>query len=84
MTVDGIKKEMDYDAVVESGWNPPSNRQIQPECVETERADAWRDGRTRLARTTTIVHETPPKSLAYHVFNIPYTGSVSVPGPTNT
>ena len=37
------------DAAVESGTNPVSKHQIQPEYGD-EQADAGRDGRTRLAR----------------------------------
>ena len=40
---------MDDDAVAESGRNPVSKHQIQPEYGD-EQADAGRDGRTYLAR----------------------------------
>ena len=43
------------DAVTESGRNPVNESQIQPESVENERADARRDGQTRLARPNSQV-----------------------------
>ena len=39
-------------AVAELESNPVSKHQIQPECNESEHADAGRDGRTCLARPT--------------------------------
>ena len=42
-------KRLYVDAVAESGKNPASNHQIQPECGQNERADAGWEGRTCLA-----------------------------------
>ena len=73
MAVDGIR----LDAVAESGRNPASKHQIQPECGN-EQADAGRDDRTCLARPDSQAR-TGTGEYSFFLFSSPRAGLTTLP-----
>ena len=68
------------DAVVESGRNPVSKHQIQPECgVENEQAHAGRDGRTCLTRLNSLARTGTGRKDIFPI-HLTSAGLGSIPG----